>query len=79
MQLALHHSCEAAHPFMLRMWKMSGGCMRSWTPPHPSRSPPAWLQGVPALALSLDNHTARREEEYKLSASVSVDLIRVSE
>ncbi|GFH15752.1 SurE domain-containing protein, partial [Haematococcus lacustris] len=36
------------------------------------------LVGVPAIAFSLDNHQARKEEDFEISAQISVALMRVS-
>lgn len=34
-------------------------------------------QGVPAIALSLDSHSARAEEDYTMGAAISVSIVKV--
>ena len=34
-------------------------------------------QGFPAMALSLDNHQARKVDDYNVAAKLSVSLIKV--
>jgi hypothetical protein len=44
-------------------------------PPRPSPSAP---QGVPAIALSVDNHQARRQDDYAASAALSAAIVKAS-
>lgn len=36
-----------------------------------------WLQGVPAMALSLADHGARKQEDYHTPAALAVPIIQV--
>jgi hypothetical protein len=42
-------------------------------PPHP----PFPLQGLASIAFSLDNHMARKSDDYAVSAQLAVTLVKV--